>query len=124
MTTLTAILTYVFGTRLLLYLNAVELAPILWLFPVYVFLMGYNFLLDFGTRVKNNLRSMLQAVFWVAFPISMAEIAGGWVGFRTGENLVVIRIFGLIFAPAFFVWRLLRGDAGFIIRNINHRRNT
>ncbi len=49
----------------------------------------------------------------------MAEITGGWAGFRTGENLVVIRISGLIFAPAFFVWRLLNGDAGFIIRNIN-----
>ena len=42
MTTLTAILTYVFGTRLLLYLNAVELAPILWLFPVTVFLTGFT----------------------------------------------------------------------------------
>jgi O-antigen/teichoic acid export membrane protein len=31
---------------------------------------------------------------------------------------VVIRIFGLLFAPAFFVWRLLSGDVHFFIRNV------
>jgi O-antigen/teichoic acid export membrane protein len=53
------------------------------------------------------------------FPTTIAVIAGGLSGFRTGGNLVVLRIIGRIFAPAFFVWRLLKGDAGFIIRNIN-----
>jgi O-antigen/teichoic acid export membrane protein len=63
MTTLTAILTYAFGNRFLHYLNADELAPILWLFPVTVFLMAHYFLLNFGTHDKSNLGSMLQATF-------------------------------------------------------------
>ena len=119
MTTLTAILTYVFGTRLLLYLNAVELAPILWLFPVTVFLIGLQLPLKFWYIRQKQFKINAAGSILGSLPISMAEITGGWVGFRTGENLVVIRIFGLIFAPAFFVWRLLNGDAGFIIRNIN-----
>jgi len=119
MTTLTAILTYVFGTRLLLYLNAVELTPILWLFPITVFLMGSQLPLRFWYTRQKQFKINAAGSILGSFPISMAEITGGWAGFRTGEDLVVIRIFGLIFAPAFFVWRLFRGDAGFIIRNIN-----
>ena len=40
MTALTAILTYLFGPWILLYVNALELKPILWLLPIYVFLLG------------------------------------------------------------------------------------
>jgi O-antigen/teichoic acid export membrane protein len=40
-------------------------------------------------------------------------------GFRTGTNLVVIRFFSLMVSPAFLVWRLLSGDARFIISNVN-----
>ena len=119
MTTLSAILTYVFGTRLLLYLNMVELVPILWLFPVSVFLMGSQLPFKFWYTRQKQFRINAAGGVLSSFPISVAEIIGGSAGFRAGGDLVVIRIFGLIFAPAFFVWRLLRDDAGFIIRNIN-----
>ena len=119
MTTLTAILTYVFGIRLLLYLNAVELAPLLWLFPVTVFLIGSQLPFKFWYTRQKQFRINAAGSVLNSFPISVAEIIGGSAGFRTGENLVVLRIFGLIFAPAFFGWRLLRGDLQFIIRNIN-----
>ncbi len=119
MTIFAAVLTKVFGNRALLYLNAVELTPILWLFPVYVFLMGSGLPLSFWYIRQKQFRLNAAGSILASFPISMAEITGGWAGLRTGENLVVIRIFGLIFAPAFFVWRLFRGDAAFIIRNIN-----
>jgi O-antigen/teichoic acid export membrane protein len=119
MTTLTAILTYVFGTRLLLYLNAVELAPMLWLFPVTVFLMGSRLPLSFWYIRQKQFRINAAGRVLTSFPISVAEIIGGSAGFRAGGNLVVIRIIGLIFAPAFLVWQLIRGDWRFIIRNIN-----
>jgi O-antigen/teichoic acid export membrane protein len=119
MTTLTAILTYVFGTRLLLYLNAVELAPILWLFPVTVFLIGLQLPLKFWYIRQKQFKINAAGSILSSFPITMAEITGGLAGFRTGGNLVVIRIFGLIFAPAFYVWRLLSGNARFLISNIN-----
>ncbi|MDC3237175.1 oligosaccharide flippase family protein [bacterium] len=119
MTIFTAVLTMVFGNRALHDLNAVELTPILWLFPVYVFLMGSQLPLSFWYIRQKQFRINAAGSILHSFPISMAEITGGWAGPRTGENLVVLRIFGLIFAPAFFLWRLFRGDAGFIIRNIN-----
>jgi O-antigen/teichoic acid export membrane protein len=119
MTIFAAVLTEVFGNRVLLYLNAVGLRPILWLFPVYVFLMGSQLPLRFWYTRQKQFKINAAGSILGSFPISMAEITGGWAGFRTGEDLVVIRIFGLIFAPAFFVWQLFRGDAGFIIRNIN-----
>jgi lipopolysaccharide exporter len=121
MTIFAAVLTMVFGNRALLDLNAVELTPILWLFPVYVFLMGSLRPLSFWYIRQKQFKINAASSILASFPISMAEITGGWAGLRTGENLVVIRIFGLIFAPAFLVWRLFRGDAGFIIRNINPR---
>ena len=119
MTTLAAILTYVFGTRLLSFLNAVELAPILWLFPITVFLMGSQLPLRFWYTRQKQFRINAAGSVLSSFPISVAEIIGGSAGFRAGENLVVLRIFGLIFAPAFFGWRLLKGDVRFIIRNVN-----
>jgi lipopolysaccharide exporter len=118
MTTLAAILTYVFGTRLLPYLNADELAPILWLLPITVFLMGLQLPLRFWYTRQKQFRINAAGRVLSSFPISVAEIIGGSAGFRTGGNLVVIRIFGLIFAPAFFVWRLFRGDVHFFIRNV------
>ena len=51
----------------------------------------------------------------------MAEIGGGWAGFRSGTNLVVIRLLALVISPTFLVWRLLSGDVRFIISKINRR---
>ena len=119
MTILTAALTMVFGTRALLYLNAVDLKPILWLFPVSVFLMGLQLPLGYWYTRQKQFKIKATGGILNSFSITMAEITGGLAGFRTGENLVVIRIIGLIFAPAFYVWRLLSGDARFMINNIN-----
>ena len=120
MTTLTAILIYLFGTRILVYMNALELKRILWLFPIYVFLGGLQLPLNYWyTRQKQFNISAVNRILR-GFPISMAEISGGWAGFRSGGNLVVMRIFGLIISPAFLVWRLLSGDARFIISNLNY----
>jgi O-antigen/teichoic acid export membrane protein len=119
MTLFAAALTILYGNRALLYLNAVDLAPILWLFPIYVFLEGSHLPLRFWyTRQKQFKITALGSIL-SSLPISIAEITGGLARFRAGEDLVVIRIFGLIFAPAFFVWQLIRGDAGLIIRNIS-----
>ena len=71
---LTAILTYVFGTRLLLYLNAVELAPILWLFPVTVFLIGLQLPLKFWYIRQKQFKINAAGSILSSFPITMAEI--------------------------------------------------
>ena len=121
MTALTAILTYVFGTRLLLYLQADELTPILWLFPLAVFLLGsqlpgkiwYLRQKQFGTNATAKVINV--------FPISVSEIIGGSAGFRAGGDLVVCRILGYIFVPTFYVWRLSRGDFRFIINKFSIR---
>jgi lipopolysaccharide exporter len=118
-TTLTATFSLLLGPRILSYLGADELKPYLWLFPIYVILIGMQFLLRIWhtryrrfriTAATNVLSSLLTAV---------AEISGGWAGFTTGGNLVVIRFFSLFGSPAFLLWRLLRIDYRFIIRNIN-----
>ena len=119
MTIFAAVLTIVFGTRALIYLNAVDLTPILWLFPAVVFLRGSQLPLIYWFTRQKQFKINAACNILSSFSITMAEIIGGWAGFRTGENLVVIRFFGLIFAPAFYVWRLLSGDARFMISNIN-----
>ena len=119
MTTLTAILTYFWGARLLLYFNAVELTSILWLFPIAVFLMGLQLPSKFWYTRQKRFKINAAGSALNSFPLSVVEIIGGSAGFREGANLVVIRMFGLIFAPAFFVWRLLKGDLQFIIGKVN-----
>ena len=119
MTALTAILTYFFGPWILPYMNALELKPILWLFPIFVFLMGSQLPLIYWYTRHKRFKINAANRFLISFPISMAEIGGGWAGFRTGTNLVVIRVLSLVISPAFLVWRLLSGDARFIISTIN-----
>jgi len=119
MTIFVAVLTMVFGTRALVYLSAVDLTPLLWLFPVNVILIGSQLPFRFWYARQKQFKINAASSVLNSLPNSMAEITGGWAGFRTGGNLVAIRIFGQIFAPAFFVWRLLRGDARFIVSNID-----
>jgi O-antigen/teichoic acid export membrane protein len=119
MTTLTAILTYFFGARLLLYLNAVELTPVLWLLPITVFLMGLQLPSKFWYTRQKRFGINAAGSALINFPIAVAEIIGGSVGFRAGADLVVIRMFGMFFAPTFFWWRLLKGDLHFIIGKVN-----
>ena len=119
MTILTAIITYVFGTRLLLYLNADELAPILWLFPVAVFLLGLQLPISIWYLRQKQFGIKAAAKVINSIPISVSEIIGGSAGFRAGGDLVVCRILGHILLPTFYVWRLLRGDLRFIINNVS-----
>jgi O-antigen/teichoic acid export membrane protein len=120
MTTLAAILTFLFGTRALFYLGAVELKPYLCLFPIYVFLLGLGMPLIHWYSRNKRFKIQAGGRMLTSFSTSLAEISGGLAGFRTGGNLVVIRFFGLIISPAFLLWRLSGVDARFIIRNINH----
>ena len=120
MTTLTAILTCLFGSRILLYMNALELKPILWLFPICVFLLGLQLLLNSWYTRQKRFKITAANRILNSLPISMAEISGGLAGFRSGGNLAVIRILGLIISPGFLVWRLLSGDARFIVSNLNY----
>ena len=119
MTTLTTVLTCLLGTRILIYTNTLELKPILWLFPIYVFLIGLQLPLNYWYMRQKRFEITAASRILSSLPISMAEISGGWAGFRSGGNLVVIRIFGLIISPVFLVWLLLNGDARFIISNLN-----
>ena len=93
--------------------------PILWLFPVTVFLTGSQLPFKFWYTRQKQFRINAAGSVLSSFPISVAEIIGGSAGFRAGGDLVVCRVFGHIFLPTFYVWRLLRGDLRFIIRNIN-----
>lgn len=122
MTTLTAILTYLLGNAALDYLDAVELKPYLWLFPISVFLIGSQLPLNYWYARYKRFKISATGRILSSVSISVAEITGGWAGFRTGVNLVVIRVFCLIISPVFLLWRLTSVDAHFIIRNINHAR--
>jgi O-antigen/teichoic acid export membrane protein len=118
-TTLTAILTYVFGARLLFYLHADEIAPILWLFPVAVFLLGIKLPIKFWYLRQKQFGINAAAKVMNSIPLSASEIIGGLAGFRAGGDLVVCRILGHILLPTFYVWRLLRGDLRYIISNVS-----
>jgi O-antigen/teichoic acid export membrane protein len=118
-TALTATFSLLLGPRVLAYLGADELKPYLWLFPIYVFLIGMQFPLRIWHTRYRRFRVTAANNVLTNFLTAIAEISGGWAGFTTGGNLVVIRFFSLIASPAFLLWRLTRIDYRFIIRNIN-----
>jgi len=118
-TTLTATFSFLLGPQVLAYLGADDLNPYLWLFPIYVFLIGLQIPLRHWHTRYRRFRVTAAGNVLVTLPRAIAEISGGWAGFTTGGNLVVIRIFSLIASPAFLLWRLPRIDYRLIIRNIN-----
>ena len=118
MTIVAAVLTLFLGRQVLAYLNASGAAPILWSFPVYVFLIGSPLLLKSWYKRQKKFKIIAAAGILTGLPIALVEIAGGVAGFRTGENLIIIRIIGLAIPPAFLVWQLFRGDAEFIFQNL------
>jgi len=120
MVSLTAVLTVVFGTRALVYLDAVVLQPYLWLFPLYVFLEGLQLPLNYWYTRHKRFKTRSAGRIVSSFSASIAEIAGGLAGFRAGGNLVVIRIFYLFSFPAYLLWRLSKVEARYIARNISH----
>jgi len=118
-TTLAAIFSLLFGPQVLSLLGADELKPYLWLFPIYMFLIGLRFpLRNWHTRYRRFKVTAAGNVL-VNLPTAIAEISGGWAGFTTGGNLVVVRFFSLIASPVFLLWRMSGIDLRFIIQNIN-----
>jgi len=118
-TTFTSILSLILGHRVLVYLDAVELKPYLWLFPVYVLLIGSRFLFTYWHMRHKRFKISATSSVLINFPTAIAEVTGGLSGFTTGGNLVAVRTLGLIISPAFLLWHLLRFDTRFIIANIN-----
>ena len=120
MSTLTAILTLFFGSRAAFYLDAIELQPYLWLFPLYVFLLGLGLPLNYWYARNKRFKISAAGRILTSFSTSIAEITGGLAGFKMGGNLVVIRFLCLIISPAYLLWRLTSVEARFIMRNVNH----
>ena len=120
MTILTAILTSIFGTQALFYIDATELRPYLFLFPIYVFLVGFELPLRYWYARNKRFKIPAASRVLTSFSISAGEITGGLARFRTGGTLVVIRVLIFIISPAFLLWRLTRTELRFIIRNCNH----
>lgn len=118
-TTLTTIITMLFGARVLTYLDAVELKPLLWVFPIFMFLIGARILLNkWYIRHKRFKISATGGILASLFR-SVFEIGGGLVGFRTGGNLVVLRVFGMTISPAYFLLHISGEETRIIVRNIN-----
>ena len=119
MTLLAAALSMFFGHWALDKLNAISLMPVVWLFPVYIFLIGSQLPLRLWCTRKKQFKIIAVGAMLYSLPNAMAEILTGWAGFQTGEDLVAIRVIGLLLTSAFLVWRLIRGDAALIIRHLN-----
>lgn len=122
MTSLATILTWLFGARVLLYLGAPDLKPYLWLFPLCLFLLGLQ--LPLNHWYARHKRFKLTAIGRIvgSFSTSTAEIGGGYAGFKTGQNLVVIRFLALIIPSVYLLSRLSSVDFRIFANNISCRK--
>ena len=110
-------LTWLCGEWILRKLNASELAPYLWLFPIHALLLSVELSLRFwNTRHERYVLVALGGMLLVV-PVTAAELIGGGCGFRTGGNLAALRVIGLSVPSVVLLWFLLRDDGRFLIKN-------
>jgi lipopolysaccharide exporter len=121
-TTVTSVFTLMFGGRVLVLLNANKLKPILWLFPLYVFLEGSRLLINYWHMRQRRFNIPSIGRVYLNIPTSISEIIGGWAGLRTGGNLVVLRIFGLIISPLFLFLRVSKADVHMFLQNARPKK--
>ena len=117
MTILTAIVILGFGRDFLGFLNMEGVSSSMWLFPVAVFIIGFELLLrSWYTRYKQFNRIALSRAM-SAIPRVSAELGGGAAGLTSGFNLILFRIFGLTAPLALLLWNFLKHDAPFVFKH-------
>jgi O-antigen/teichoic acid export membrane protein len=109
-------LVFFFGAHLLYWGNAEELEPFLLLFPVYVFLVGLERLIQFWNTRHKNFDLVALGRILVTAPTAGAEIAGGLAGFTSAGSLVVFRTISYILAPFWLLWKFFSNDLSAFIR--------
>ena len=117
MTALVCAMTWVCGGWVLQRLNAPELVPYLWVFPIHVFFLSVELPLRFWNTRHKRFRLVALGGLLLAVPVAVAEIIGGSLGFRSGGDLVILRIIGLIIGPVVLLFCLARDDGRFLVKS-------
>ena len=95
-TVLVGFASYVFGHKILQLLNMEALSPSLWIFPVAVFLIGFEELLRRWNIRCKRFKSIALSRTMQAIPRVITEVGGGSLGLTSANNLAFFRIFALI----------------------------
>lgn len=114
---LVSLLTWGCGEWTLGQLNASQLVPYLWVFPIHVFLLSVELPLRFWNTRHRRYKLVALGGLLLAVPVVAAQIIGGALGFRSGGNLATLRIIALTVPAAVLLWCLVRGDGRFVLRN-------
>ena len=121
-TAMTACLTALFGRALLVWLDASALAPVLWVLPMQVALTSVALMLRYWNIRHRRFGLVAAGKLLTGIPTATAEVSGGATGFRTGQNLVVLRAVAQIVAPLFLLYHILRNDFAFLRAHATPRR--
>ena len=103
-----------FGGTLLSWMNVMELQPWWWLFPVGILMTGMELPLRFWCIRHRFFRRIAAARAFMAIPRVGAEVGGGWSGFTTGPNLILLRLVGYLVSPFVYLVPLSREHKSFL----------
>jgi lipopolysaccharide exporter len=110
-TLLTGMASYIIGKDILGLLNMEELWPSsIWLFPIAVFLTGFEQLLRRWHTRHRRFNCIALSRSMQNIPRVLAEVGGGLAGFTSAVNLTYFRVFGLIGSPLNLFYNFLKND--------------
>lgn len=121
MTSLSALIIFLWSERIISLIHVSELKNYLWLIPVAIFLQGIFFALNsWNSRTKHFGRlSVAQIVSSLTSQVT--KLTAGFAGFVSGGVLIGTSVFGSMIATAVLGGQILRDDKKFFLDHIRWR---
>jgi len=119
-TLLIGIVSCIVGQDILRLLNIEELWPSsVWLFPIAVFLTGFEQLLRRWHTRHRRFNCIALSRSMQNIPRVLAEVGGGLAGFTSAGNLTYFRVFGLIGSPLNLFYNFLKNDLTTVLKQFS-----
>ena len=118
---LTSVFTWIVGPTVLIWIDAPQLAPFLWLIPLAVLLHGLFIALNYwNTRTGHFTRLSVASVTSRLTGTAMT-LGAGFAGFATAGAMIVASIFGRAVATVVLGGQIFRDNGRFLIQNFDRR---
>jgi O-antigen/teichoic acid export membrane protein len=118
---LTGFFTWIVGPTVLVWIDAPELAPFLWLIPVAVLLHGLFIALNYWNTRTGHFARLSIASVTSRVTGTAVTLGAGFAGFATAGAMIIASIFGRALATVVLGGQIFRDNGRFLIQNFDWR---
>ncbi len=118
---LVALIVWFGGESFLHLINTPGLTPYLWLVPVFVFINGLFFALNYWNTRTRHFGRLSVARITSSFSTTTTTIGAGFAGYPTGGSMIGARVFGQSVAVTVLAGQTWRYDWGLFKKSIRWR---